>query len=219
MTASNRQRARRSDAGQVRLTQRDAAVLRFHGEQFGCPLSVVADLYGVGDRVARRHVARLERAGFASRLTVAGQQWVVPTRPGLRFADLDSEVWQPRAWKLDHVEGVARLRLVLQARYPGCRLDQRAADPVPVGQQRGPVRFADGQLDLADGRCIGVELETHRKKRHEYEGIVRDVDPDFDEVWWFAPAQDVTWLADVLDEIPKPERPSHLVLDLGRVAS
>jgi DNA-binding MarR family transcriptional regulator len=74
MTASKGIRSRRSDAGQVRLSERDAAVLRFLGEQFGCPLSVVADLYGVGDRVARRHVARLERAGFASRLTVAGQQ-------------------------------------------------------------------------------------------------------------------------------------------------
>jgi DNA-binding MarR family transcriptional regulator len=109
MTASKGIRSRRSDAGQVRLSERDAAVLRFLGEQFGCPLSVVADLYGVGDRVARRHVARLERAGFASRLTVAGQQWVVPTRAGLRFADLDHDVWQPRAWKLDHVEG-----------WPGC---------------------------------------------------------------------------------------------------
>jgi hypothetical protein len=219
MTASNRQRARRSDAGQVRLTQRDAAVLRFHGEQFGCPLSVVAELYGVGDRVARRHVARLERAGFASRLTVAGQQWVVPTRPGLRFADLDYEVWQPRAWKLDHVEGVARLRLVLQARYPDADWTSERQIRSRWANSGARVRFADGQLDLADGRRIGVELETHRKKRHEYEGIVRDVDPDFDEVWWFAPAQDVTWLADVLDEIPKPERPSHLVLDLGRVAS
>lgn len=219
MTASNRQRARRSDAGQVRLTQRDAAVLRFLGEQFGCPLSVAADLYGVGDRVARRHVARLERAGFASRLTVAGQQWVVPTRPGLRFADLDYEVWQPRAWKLDHVEGVARLRLVLQARYPDADWTSERQIRSRWANSGARVRFADGQLDLADGRCIGVELETHRKKRHEYEGIVRDVDPDFDEVWWFAPAQDVTWLADVLDEIPKPERPSHLVLDLGRVAS
>jgi hypothetical protein len=219
MTASNRQRARRSDAGQVRLTQRDAAVLRFHGEQFGCPLSVVADLYGVGDRVARRHVARLERAGFAGRLTVAGQQWVVPTRPGLRFADLDYEVWQPRAWKLDHVEGVARLRLVLQARHPDADWTSERQIRSRWANSGARVRFPDGQLDLADGRCIGVELETHRKKRHEYEGIVRDVDPDFDEVWWFAPAQDVTWLADVLDEIPKPERPSHLVLDLGRVAS
>ena len=86
MTASKGIRARRSDAGQVRLTERDATVLRFLGDQYGAPLSVVADLYGVGDRVARRHVARLERAGFAGRLTVAGQQWVVPTRAGLTRA-------------------------------------------------------------------------------------------------------------------------------------
>lgn len=118
MTASKGIRARRSDAGQVRLSERDAAVLRFLGEQYGAPLSVVASLYRVGDRVARRHVARLERAGFAGRLTVAGQQWVVPTRAGLRFADLDHDVWQPRAWKLEHVEGVARLRLALAGRYP-----------------------------------------------------------------------------------------------------
>jgi hypothetical protein len=119
VTASRGIRAKRSDAGQVRLSERDAAVLRFLGEQFGAPLSVVAELYGVGDRVARRHVARLERAGFAGRLTVAGQQWVVPTRAGLRFADLDHEVSPPRAWKLEHVEGVARLRLALTHLYPG----------------------------------------------------------------------------------------------------
>jgi hypothetical protein len=62
VTASRGIRAKRSDAGQVRLTERDAAVVRFLGDQFGCPLSVVAELYGVGDRVARRHVGRLERA-------------------------------------------------------------------------------------------------------------------------------------------------------------
>jgi hypothetical protein len=219
MTASRGIRARRSDAGQVRLTERDAAVLRFCGDQFGEPLSVVADLYGVGDRVARRHVARLERAGFASRLTVAGQQWVVPTRAGLRFAGLEHEMWQPRAWKLEHVEGVARLRLHLARRYPDAVWTSKRAIRSRWANSGARVRFADGQLDLADGRCVGVELETHRKKRHEYEGIVRDVDPDFDEVWWFCPAQNVTWLADVLDEIPKPERPRHLVLDLGRVAS
>ena len=219
MTASKGIRARRSDAGQVRLTERDAAVLRFLGDQFGCPLSVVADLYGVGDRVARRHVARLERAGFASRLPVAGQQWVVPTRAGLRFADLDHDVWQPRAWKLEHVEGVARLRLALTARYPDAVWTSERAIRSRWANTGARVRYADGQLDLPDGRCIGVEWETHRKKRHEYEGIVRDVDPAFDEVWWFCPARDVTWLADVLDEIPKPERPAHLVLDVAGVLS
>jgi hypothetical protein len=79
------------------------------------------------------------------------------------------------------------------------------------------VRFADGQLDLLDGRCVGVELELHRKKRWEYAGIGRDVDPAFDEVWWFCVAADRAWLAEVLEEIPKPERPAHLVLDVAGV--
>jgi hypothetical protein len=219
MTASTGKRAQRSDAGQVRLTTRDAVVLRFLGDQFGAPLSVVTDLYRVGDRVARRHVARLERAGFCSRLTVAGQQWVVPTRAGLRFADLEHEVWQPRAWKLEHVEGVARLRLALASRYPDAVWTSERAIRSRWANTGARVRFADGQLELPDGRCIGIELETHRKKRHEYEGIVRDIDPAFDQVWWFCPAQDVSWLADVLDEIPKPERPAHLVLDLAGVLS
>jgi hypothetical protein len=219
MTASRGIRARRSDAGEVRLTGRDAAVLQFLGDQFGCPLSVVADLYGVGDRAARRHAARLERAGFAGRLTVAGQQWMVPTRAGLRFAGLDYQPWSPRAWKLEHVEGVARLRLALGRRYPDAVWTSERAIRSRWANSGARVRFADGQLDLPDGRCIGVELETHRKKRHEYEAIVRDVDPDFDEVWWFCPAADVTWLADVLEAIPKPERPSHLVLDLAGAKS
>jgi hypothetical protein len=219
MTAESRQRAKRSDAGQVRLTERDAAVVRFLGEQFGAPLSVVLRLYGVGERATRQNVARLERAGFASRLTVAGQQWVVPTRAGLRFADLDHEVWTPRAWKLEHVEGVARLRLALTGRYPDAVWTSERAIRSRWANSGARVRFADGQLNLADGRCIGIELELHRKKRHEYEGIGRDVDPDFDEVWWFCPAQDVDWLADVLEEIPKPERPHHHVLDMAGVLS
>jgi hypothetical protein len=180
---------------------------------------VVARLYRVGDRATRQNVARLERAGFAGRLTVAGQQWVVPTRAGLVFAGLDYQPWSPRAWKLEHVETVARLRLALQARYPDAVWTSERAIRSRWANSGARVRFADGQLNLADGRCIGIELELHRKKRHEYEGIGRDVDPDFDEVWWFCPAADVDWLADVLEEIPKPERPHHHVLDMAGVLS
>ena len=219
MTASTGKRARRSDAGQVRLTTRDAAVLRFLGEQFGAPLAVVADLYGVGDRAARHNAGRLERAGLVTRRAVAGQQWVVPTRAGLWFADLDHEVWTPRAWKLEHVEGVARLRLALQARYPDAVWTSERAIRSRWAGSGARVRFADGQLNLADGRCIGIELELHRKKRWEYANIGRDIDPAFDEVWWFCPAADVDWLADVLEEIPKPERPHHHVLDMAGVLS
>jgi hypothetical protein len=205
----------------VRVTARDAVVLRFLGEQFGAPLSVVAGLYGVGDRVARRQVARLERAGFASRLAVAGQQWVVPTRAGLRFADLDLEVWQPRAWKLEHVEATGRLRLRLAELYPDAVWTSERAIRSRWANTGARVRFADGQLDFPQGRCVGIELELHRKKRFEYEGIVRDVDPAFDQVWWFVPSHpnqhlvEVTWLREVLAAIPKPDRPEHLVYPIA----
>jgi hypothetical protein len=214
MTASKGQRARRSDAGIVRPTRRDAVALRWLGEQFGAPLPVFAQLYGVGERAARQNAERLERAGFASRLTVSGRQWVVPTRAGLWFAGLDYGVWRPREWKLEHVEGTGRLRLWLQEEYPDAVWTSERAIRSRWANTGARVRYADGQVDLEDGRCVGIELEVHRKKRHEYEGIAGDVDPEFDEVWWFCPATDVTWLADVLDGIPKPERPAHHVLRL-----
>jgi hypothetical protein len=181
---------------------------------------VVAELYGVSPQLARRHVGRLVRAGLAAReYGPLGRLWLVPTRKGLRFAGLEYERWSLVGWKGDHVAGTARLRLALERQHPEATWTSERAIRSRWANTGARVRFADGQLDLADGRCIGLELETHRKKRHEYEGIVRDIDPAFDEVWWFVPAPYVTWLADVLEEIPKPERPAHLVLDLAGVTS
>jgi hypothetical protein len=57
----------------------------------------------------------------------------------------------------------------------------------------------------------GVEVELHRKKADRYDGIARDVDPDFDEVWWFTPAGDVGWLTGVLAGLPQQLRPVHRV--------
>jgi hypothetical protein len=149
-----------------------------------------------------------------------GVLWLVPTRRGLRYAGLEYDTWSLVGWKGDHVAGVARLRLALLRLYPGAVWTSERAIRSRWANSGARVRFADGQLDLPDGRCVGVELELHRKKRFEYAGIGRDVDPAFDEVWWFCPAADREWLADVLDEIPKPERPMHLVLrDMAGVLS
>lgn len=215
MSASNG-RARRWDAGVVRPTERDLRVLRWVGEQFGAPLPVVADLYGVSLAVARRQVGRLVRAGLAVReYGPMGQLWLVPTRRGLRYAGLEYERWSLVGWKGDHVAGVARLRLALLRLHPDATWTSERAIRSRWANSGARVRFADGQLDLPDGRCVGVELELHRKKRHEYEGIGRDVDPAFDEVWWFCPLPDVSWLRETLAEIPKPQRPAHVVVALA----
>jgi hypothetical protein len=214
VTASKGIRARRSDAGQVRLTERDGRVLRWLGEQFGAPLGVVADLYGVGERAARENAARLERTGCASRAVVGGQQWVVPTRAGLRLADLDYEVWQPRVFKLEHVAAVGRLRLALAALYPEARWTSERAIRSRWAGSGARVRFADAQLDF-DVTCVGIELELHRKHPGDYQGIASDVDPAFDVVWWFCRVADQRWLRGVLEGVPKPPRPTHEVVALA----
>jgi hypothetical protein len=127
MTASSGIRARRSDAGQVRVTQRDVAVLRWLSEMYGAPLSVVAELYGVGQRDTRRHAARLEQAGFASRQHAPAGVWLVPTRKGLRYAGLEYEMWSLVGWKADHLAAVCRMRLALERQYPGAGWESERA--------------------------------------------------------------------------------------------
>jgi hypothetical protein len=214
MTASKGLRAKRSDAGIIRPTGRDVAVLRWLGEMYGAPLSVVAELYGVGERAARRYAGRLEQAGFAGRQLAPAGVWLVPTRRGLRYAGLDYDPWTLVGWKADHTAAVARLRLHLERQYPTSSWTSERALKASWHGTGARVRIPDGMLEV-DGQKIGLEVELHRKAEHRYPGICADVDPDLDQVWWFVPStRDAAWLFHVLDGIPKPDRPKHTVLQL-----
>jgi hypothetical protein len=200
----------------VRPTQRDLEVLRWLGEMYGAPLAVVGQLYGTGDRVTRRHAARLEQAGFASRQLAPGGAWLVPTLRGLRYAGLDYAVWPLVGWKAEHLAAVARLRLEVEAAYPDGRWTSERAVRADWHGTGARVRIPDGILDLPGCR-VGLEVELHRKGQHRYPGILADVDPSLDRVWWLVRSvADSNWLQHVLEGIPKPERPVHEVMVLAR---
>jgi hypothetical protein len=201
MMASNGTRARRSDAGVVRPTQRDLDVLRWLGEMYGAPLSVVADLYGVGERDTRRHAGRLERAGFASRQRGPADTWLVPTRRGLRYAGLEYETWELIGWKAAHLAAVCRMRLHLERRFPGAGWESERACRARWHGTGARVRIPDGILGH-EPRRIGIEVELHRKAAHRYDGILADLDPELTAVWWFTKPADVAWLTKTLAAIP-----------------
>jgi hypothetical protein len=203
MTASKGIRARRSDAGIVRPTGRDVAVLRWLGEMYGAPLSVVADLYGVGDRAARRYAARLVQAGFASRQLSPAEGWLVPTRAGLHYAGLKYEQWSLVGWKAAHLAAVCRMRLHFERKFAGAPWESERAIRARWHGTGARVRIPDGILGEGPRR-VGVEVELHRKAAHRYEGILADRDPDLSACWWFVQPADVAWLRRVLDDIPCP---------------
>ena len=198
------------------VTQRDLAVLTFAGEMFGVPMTLAAELASrhtagtlspqAAERIARRTAARLEAGGYAERLAVAGEVWLVPTARGLALVREDDqprrvEVWRPAAWKLEHIAAVGRLRLWLADRYPEARWESERAIRRRWAEYHKRVeidthtRYADGGLHFPDGHAVGVECELHVKKPHLYEGIALDQDSAWTAgVWWFCPAAQVELL-------------------------
>jgi hypothetical protein len=202
-------------ASRAVVTRRDLQVLTFAAEQFGLPMALAAELarrHTAGtlapagaERVARRTAARLEAGGYARRLVVAGEVWLVPTGRGLALVadpgERPYEVWRPQGWKLEHVATTARLSLWLCDRYPDASWESERAIRrrwAAVHRASGVdtrTRYADGGLHLPDGQVVGVEVELHIKKPALYEGIAVDQDTAWTAgVWWFTPASQVELL-------------------------
>jgi hypothetical protein len=236
-------RQRRWDAATVAVTDRDVAALRFIGEQYGVRDDALAVLLArlsppparprpgadawqpparLSDRRVRAWVERMERDGYLSRRRLLGHTWVTPTVAGIRLAGLSFERWKfgsrrdddSDGWGLAHVHAVTMMRLHLQADPGDGRWTSERAIFRKWEGTGAAVRRADGALRLDDGRVAGVEVELHRKTRARYDGLVREVDPSFDEVWWFTPPGDVGWLTATLDALPHGPRPLHRVQEL-----
>src|SRR5207247_6288217 len=124
--------------------------------------------------VARRTAARLEAGGYARRVRVLGEVWLVPTGRGLAMAAGDDgkpfELWRPVEFKLSHAAAVARLRLWLADQHPDTlwenerQIRRRLAAADAQAAQRLGFRIADGGLHWPDGRAVGVECELSMKK-------------------------------------------------------
>jgi hypothetical protein len=237
-------RAQRWDAGSAAVTERDVATLRFIGEQYGVRADALAVLLArlspaparprpgwerpavLSDRRVRAWGERMVSAGYLTRQRVLGHTWTTLTAAGMNLAGLSFERWKfggardgEEGWGLEHVHNITRARLHLQPDpADGAWISERAIRRKWEGTG-ARVRRADGALTLSDGRVAGVEVELHRKKPDRYDGIVRDVDPDLDEVWWYTRRVDVAWLQRTLAAIPQPPRPLLRVLELPGNAS
>ncbi|HEV2212297.1 MAG TPA: hypothetical protein VGS99_03015 [Gammaproteobacteria bacterium] len=109
------QPARRADAGQVRLGQRDIAGLLLCGEMYGAPYDLLAVALGVrGDRV-RAVVARWRNAGWAATGRLGpGPAWCWLTRSGMAVTGLGFPASRPSLARLAHIRAVVAVRLSMQ---------------------------------------------------------------------------------------------------------
>ncbi len=87
-------RARRSDAGTVRCSERDLELLRVVGERYAVSLPQLARMMGCSSHAARWLRARWERAGWArGRALLVGEPvFVWLTRRGQSLAGIEYSV-------------------------------------------------------------------------------------------------------------------------------
>jgi hypothetical protein len=205
MTAATARR-RRSDAGAVKVTARDVAVVTWLGE-----MGVVVDehlpvlLAGpaapvLSERTARGWLARAELAGLVVRHRLLGRRWLVASRRGLRLAGLPYEVYEPSAWGLAHRHATNAVRLHVEAARPGVVWTSERAVRSRWAGSGARVRYADG-LAAVDGHTAAVEVELSRKRPGEYADLLRVADPAVEAVWWFTPPGDQGWLTRTLEAV------------------
>jgi DNA-binding CsgD family transcriptional regulator len=183
-------RAQRADAGLVRLSERDLALLRFVGEQYAITLPQLARLLGRSLHTARWLRGRWQRAGLAEgRALLVGQPvFVWLTRRGLRATGIDLKPWSPSALgHLPHIAAVNEARLQVAYRRPEARwVSERvlARELALAGAPRMRHR-PDAEVVLGD-QTAAVEVELTPKENGRTERIVAELLRRYDAVWYFA---------------------------------
>jgi hypothetical protein len=199
-------RARRWDAGPA-VTARDAAALRFVGEQYAVSDDVLAVVLGrlspgapqaaglLGARTLRQRLGRWQEAGWVERRRLLGRTWLLPTRAGLRLAGLEFDPWEPAGSRLAHHHAATLVRL---AREPvpgqGGWVCERA-----LWRRRGKASWhlADGALPAPvspawqaqgiDQAWELIEVELHQKPRPRVLAALKTRPPHTARVTYYTP--------------------------------
>ena len=183
-------RAARSDRGQVRLTERDVAVMTFLSEQYGIRKDQLPQLIGdVAERTIRALIDRWTRAELVCRRTIfAGDHsWLWPTRSGLELAPLRFPYWEPRPGILDHVYWVTETRFRVAARHPDATWVSERKLRAEAGGANRPEHMPDG-LVLKAGRRIAIEVQLAQKSGERTAASLASLTSVYDGVWIFAKA-------------------------------
>jgi hypothetical protein len=108
--------ARRSDAGVVRLGQRDIDGLILCAEHYAAPYDLLAAALGAQPARLRGITARWRRAGYAATGRLGpGPAWCWLTPAGMTAAGFAYPATRPSLARLAHIRAVLAARLWLQA--------------------------------------------------------------------------------------------------------
>ena len=181
-------RKRRSDHGQVQLTDRDLWVLPWIAQQAAIRLDQVQNLLGreagrgakeegwISENAARLVVNRWRRAKLVEykKITVEEPGWVWLTTTGLHAFELPYKLYEPSLARLEHLFAVNEVRLELERRGPaGTWQSERELRTGRTYSKGESFAHLPDALYLTQEGTIGIEVELTPKKPGDLQGILQ----------------------------------------------
>ena len=177
--------ARRSDAGIVRVSDRDIAGLMLCGEMYGAPYDLLAAFLGVREDRLRGIAARWRAAGYAETGRLGpGPAWCWLTRTGLAVTGLGFAATPPSLGRLAHLRAVLAARLALessdagQAGQPWWRSERRIR--AAIGGRVATGHIPDAEVSWPEtpaspypGERWAIEVELTPKPLARTQAIMR----------------------------------------------
>jgi len=189
--------AKRRDAGEIRLTDRDLWALRWIGEQYAIRMDQLGRLLGsqaggqtsiegvLSERRTRRIVERWQRASLVEtrKILYAEPGWVWLSRTGLRAVGLQVKYLTPRPMWLSHVFWCAEVRRYLEADHGDIewRSDRLLHNG---GSAEGPHHLPDAEI-LLDGMTVAIEVELTAKHLKRLVDIVAWHSEDYQQIRYY----------------------------------
>lgn len=165
---------KKSKTTDLRLRERDLAVLRWMCQQYAARMDHLEALIGRRRKVTDECVRRLRAAEFvrSERIVVGQPTWVIPTHKGAQACGLRYWLWKPRLGALTHVCAINDVRLHIQAQKPESTwLPERQLLAEAKAQTSTISHVPDGVL-LVDGHRIAIEVELTAKTVSRLEAIL-----------------------------------------------
>lgn len=206
------QRQRRSDFGQVRATERDLYLLSWIGDQFALRVDQLHQLASSykGEELSFSTIkwlaSRWQKAGWIHKQKLlAGQpQWIWLSREGLSDLGLDYPYNKPGVGRLNHIYHANAVRFWVERRS-----NEKASwvSERIVNARRKEYRnhLVDGEV-LYNGIKIAVEVELTQKSRPRLISILRELQRDYEAVWYFAAEECYSAVKSAIESVPNHEK-------------
>lgn len=194
-------RKRRSDYGEIRLSERDVYLLTWIGDQSAVTVDLLHRLVNwynlqqdddpVTSHTIKWLVNRWQKAGWIEKRKILADYpafiWLTAT--GLEQAGLDYPYYKPSFGLANHIYQHNRVRLyVMERAQPGLfwRSERRIKAERDPDDNR---HLVDSEIIYLDGEfqgwTVGIEIELSLKTKDRLTSILQQLKQDYETVWYF----------------------------------